>query len=184
MDEVLNQLFERFDREQQSDDNNVRRRYEPNPWLEHTMWESHIWPHKRWVVSMTKEDRGEEERRQPVGEANPGGQSVGEDIHDNEPPGQTDDVSESEEALRQACKATATLIRRSYQVSRVEIVGKPAMYYIHRRETGAPTSDRPFYAKQKAQTIRRYTDQFVKILRYIWRTEAMFHRPQYRLTDS
>lgn len=184
MHEVLNQLFERFDKAQQRDDNNIRRRYEPNPWLEHTMWERHIWPHKRWVVSMTKEDRDEEERRQPVGEANPEGQSIGENIDDNKPPGQTDDTSESEEALRQACKATATLIRRSYQVSRVEIVGKPAMYYINRRETGASTSDRPFYAKQKVQTIRRYTDQFVKILRYIWRTEAMSNRPQYRLTDS
>ena len=111
---------------------------------------------------MTKEDR-EEERRQPIGEANPGGRSEAtisseaiissEDVRANAYPNdllrRADDVSDSEVALRQACKAIATLIRRSYEVSRVEIVGKPAMHYINRRETGVPTSDRPFYAKQK-----------------------------------
>ena len=84
--------------------------------------------------------------------------------------------------MEQAYKATATLIRQSYNVSRVEIVGRAAMHYVNRRETGAPTSDRPFYGKQKVQTLRRYADQFVKILRYIWRTESIPKRPKYRLT--
>ena len=58
------------------------------------------------------------------------------------------------------------------------------MQYVNRRETGAPTSDRPFYGKQKVQTIRRYADYFVKILRYIWRTESISKRPKYSLTQQ
>ena len=41
------------------------------------------------------------------------------------------------------------------------------MEYVNRREAGAINSDRPFYSKQKLQTIRRYANKFVKILRYI-----------------
>ncbi|KAK3614369.1 hypothetical protein LTR22_027808 [Elasticomyces elasticus] len=52
------------------------------------------------------------------------------------------------------------------------------------RESGAQTSDRPFYGKQKVQTIRKYTAVFVKILRYIWRTESIAVRPAYRLTPE
>lgn len=56
------------------------------------------------------------------------------------------------------------------------------MEYINRREAGAVNNDRPFYGKQKVQTIRRYAEKFMKILRYIWRTESIENRPRYRLT--
>ena len=203
---VLDELFARFDKARQEDDS-VRRRWEPNPWLEHTGWEGHIGSHKEWVVRMTepgsimedKEERrrepigeanGEEERRrEPIGEANgeeerrrePIGEANGEEERRREPIGEAN-TAKSEAALEQACKATVTLIRQSYTISRVEIVGRAAMHYVNRRETGAPTSDRPFYGKQKVQTLRRYADQFVKVLRYIWRTEGIAKRPKYRLT--
>ena len=44
------------------------------------------------------------------------------------------------------------------------------MEYVNRRETGESKNERPFYAKQKVATIRKYTDVWLKILRYIWRT--------------
>ncbi|KAK3619761.1 hypothetical protein LTR22_025866 [Elasticomyces elasticus] len=68
--------------------------------------------------------------------------------------------------------------------ARAEIVGRHALQCVHRRENGAPTSDRPFYWKQKVQTIRKYMAVFVKILRYIWRTESIAVRPAYRLTPE
>ena len=75
------------------------------------------------------------------------------------------------------------LIRRSFQTSRVEIVGRHALHCVNRRENGAPNNDKPFYGKQKIKTIRKYANVFTQILRYIWRTAKMSERPKYRLTD-
>ena len=86
--------------------------------------------------------------------------------------------------MSRACEGTVLLIRRSFQASRVEIVGRYALHCVNRRENGAPSNDRPFYGKQKVKTIRKYADVFVKILRYIWRTADIAERPKYRLTDS
>lgn len=122
---------------------------------------------------MTKQDRvvekNEIDGQQPVGEANDEATAT---------------IVASEEALEEVCKATRSLIRRSYQASRIEIVGRAAMHYIDRRETRASANDRPFYGKQMVQTIRRYTECFVAILRYIWRTEAVERRPKYHLTST
>jgi hypothetical protein len=74
-------------------------------------------------------------------------------------------------------------IRRSFQISRVEIVGRHALHCVNRRENGAPNNDKPFYGKQKTKTIRKYANVFTQILRYIWRTAKMSERPKYRLTD-
>lgn len=88
-----------------------------------------------------------------------------------------------EKALSRACEGTVLLIRRSFQTSRVEIVGRHALHCVNRRENGAPNNDKPFYGKQKIQTIRKYANIFTQILRYIWRTAKMPERPKYRLTD-
>lgn len=182
---ILEGFFQEFERAQQGD-NEQRRRYEPNPWLEHTMWEKHIGPYKEWVVRMTKPDRvveeeveEEEERTQLLGEANGGREPVNEANDERHTA-----IADSAVALEQACKATRSLIRRSYQASRIEIVGRPAMHYVNRREGGAVSNDRPFYGKQKVQTIRKYGNRFVEVLRYIWRTEAVKQRPKYRLTST
>ncbi|KAK5110579.1 hypothetical protein LTR85_000994 [Meristemomyces frigidus] len=179
---VLDQLFGRFEQAQRNNAPAKRHRVEANPWLEHTMWESHLGAHRAWAVQMTKPDGVVEAQpddtagRQPSATAEDRDGERGEEGEDGSA------VMESEQALVQACKATAKLNRRSYQASQIEIVGRPVMQYVNRRETGASTSDRPFYSKQKVQTIRRYTDQFVKILRYIWPTAAVQDRPRYRLT--
>jgi superfamily II DNA helicase RecQ len=201
----LNEFFQAFEQAQEEDNsNNQRRRCEPNPWLEHTMWERHIGPYKKWAVRMTRENVTKEDidgkEKQPTGEANEeDGEPVGEATGWGEPVGEatgwgepnseaSEEINaafvESEEALEQACKATQWLIRRAYQVSRVDIVGRPAMEYVNRRETGAPDSNRPFYGKQKVQTIRKYSSHFVRVLRYIWRTEDITRRPEYCLTST
>jgi hypothetical protein len=91
---------------------------------------------------------------------------------------------ESEQALSRACDGTIVLIRRSFQASRVEIVGRHALHCVNRRETGADNNNTPFYGKQKVQTIRKYAHVFTQVLRYIWRTAAMSERPRYRLTET
>jgi hypothetical protein len=59
------------------------------------------------------------------------------------------------------------LIRRSFQTSYIEIVGRYTLYYINRRESSALNNDKPFYGKQKIKTIRKYANVFAQILRYI-----------------
>jgi hypothetical protein len=75
------------------------------------------------------------------------------------------------------------LIRRSFQTSRIEVVGRYTLHYVNRRENGAPNNNKPFYSKQKVKTIRKYANVFTQILRYIWRTAEMSERPRYRLMD-
>ena len=53
---MLEALFRRFEEAREKEGESGRRRCEPNPWLEHTMWESHIGPYKAWAIQMTKPD--------------------------------------------------------------------------------------------------------------------------------
>jgi hypothetical protein len=76
------------------------------------------------------------------------------------------------------------LIRRSFQTSRVEIVGRHALHCVNRPENGAPNNDKPFYGKQKIKTIRKHANVFTQTSRYIWRTADMPERPEYRLTEA
>jgi hypothetical protein len=65
---------------------------------------------------------------------------------------------------------------------RPEIIGRPALEAVNRRETGERSNERPFYTEQKVQTIRKYTRVWTKMLRYIWRTAERETRPDYELT--
>lgn len=153
-------LFEAFKTAQEKEITE-RCRYEANPWLEHTGWERHIKEYRSWVVQQIREVNVEETSDES-----------------------SEDQIDSERALGRASKGTAILIRRSFEASRVEIVGRHALHCINRRENGAADSNKPFYSKQKVQTIRKYISVWVKVLRYIWRTEAIADRPQYRLTST
>jgi superfamily II DNA helicase RecQ len=144
-----------------------RNRYEPNPWLEHTGWERHLRnDHRNWVTEFVKVEPNREKVEEFLGED------------------ESRFAPEQEKALSRACEGTVLLIRRSFQASRIEIVGRHALHCVNRRESGAPSNDRPFYGKQKVKTIRKYADVFTKILRYIWRTADIANRPRYRLTDN
>jgi superfamily II DNA helicase RecQ len=159
-------LFADF-QQAQEDARTERTRYEPNPWLEHTGWERHLSnDHRRWITECVK--------------AEPNVDKVQACLEDDAAPF----APESEQALSRACDGTIVLIRRSFQASRVEIVGRHALHCVNRRETGADNNNTPFYSKQKVQTIRKYAHVFTQVLRYIWRTAAMSERPRYRLTET
>ncbi|KAI5235343.1 hypothetical protein E4T42_09726 [Aureobasidium subglaciale] len=91
-----------------------------------------------------------------------------------------------EKALLYASQATCRLIKTALATCRPELVGKSALEYVHRREVGNTTNERPFYAGHKAKTVRKYRDAWVKILRYIWRTSERekSQRPGYVLTKD
>lgn len=95
-------------------------------------------------------------------------------------------IAEDEEApgLWRACKATRRLIRKAFASARPHIVGRAALEAMNRRETGAASNERPFYAEQKVKTLRKYSRSWVKILRYIWRTAGREGRPRYILTPK
>ena len=175
----LKQLFTGFEEaKQQQSEQGPRHRSEANPWLEHTGWEGHIGPHQRVVVQMIRPVGGPEDGEDGPPRTGAGIEDVGEDEREAED-------AESEQALEAACKATVLLIRRSFDLCRPEIVGRSALEYVNRREAGAPNSDKPFYGKQKVQTLQKYADRWVKILRYLWRTaeKAKEERPDYRMTQ-
>jgi len=83
-------------------------------------------------------------------------------------------------------KGVEDWFRKAISISQPEIVGRTALEYVNRRETGESKNERPFYAKQKVGTIRKYTDVWVKILRYIWRTSQWEKeaRPKYTFTSN
>jgi hypothetical protein len=37
------------------------------------------------------------------------------------------------------------------------VVGRHTLELIERRETGAPSNEKPFYARQRVRTIRKYS---------------------------
>jgi hypothetical protein len=165
-DEWMDNLFTSMDQEQERA-RTERNRYEPNPWLEHTGWERHLHSDcRQWITEFVK----------VVPNASKVQECLGED-EERFAPGH-------EKALSRACEGTTLLIRRSFQTSRVEVVGRHALHCINRRENGAPNNDKPFYGKQKIKTIRKYANVFTQILRYIWRTADMLERPEYRLTEA
>ena len=87
------------------------------------------------------------------------------------------------DGLEDACRGTRRLIRAAFEKCKPEIVGKAALESVNRRETGAESNERPFYAGQQKKTIRKYSDSMVHQLRYLWRTASQEERPKYVLTD-
>lgn len=87
-----------------------------------------------------------------------------------------------ENDLSVACKAMQQVIRRAFQSCRFEIVGRHTLELIERRETGAPSNEKPFYARQRVRTIKKYTQKLLNVFCYLWRTHSRAERPPYRLS--
>jgi hypothetical protein len=84
--------------------------------------------------------------------------------------------------LAAASRATRRLIRQAFKTARPGEVGRPALEAINRQETGKQSNKKLFYARQKVATIRKYSQVWVKVLRYIWRTESRDSKLDYELT--
>jgi hypothetical protein len=68
--------------------------------------------------------------------------------------------------------ASQRLIRKAMTTCQPSIVGRSALEFVNRREVGEGKNERPFYAKHKAKTMKKYTAIWVKMLRYIWRSSS------------
>ncbi|KAI1663136.1 DEAD/DEAH box helicase [Pyrenophora tritici-repentis] len=88
---------------------------------------------------------------------------------------------EVDPALLRACTAFERQIRLAFDTAQPDIVGRAALEAIERRETGAETNEKPFYANQKSTTVKRYARVLVQILCYVWR---MRDHPQCPFTLS
>jgi hypothetical protein len=140
-------------------------RYLPNPWLDFVGWDEHLKGFKRSeMLEMTEASK---EKRQ-----------------DGEEQEQEQEQEQEDRGLAYACVASQELIRRAMNICRPSIIGRSALEFVNRREVGEGNNERPFYAKHKANTMKKYTAVWVKILRYIWRSssKAEEDRPGYRLT--
>jgi hypothetical protein len=92
--------------------------------------------------------------------------------------------AQEDRGLAQACVASQRLIRRAIATCQPSIVGRSALEFVNRREVGEGKNERPFYARHKANTMKKYTAIWIKMLRYIWRSSSKVKedRPSYRLT--
>ena len=93
------------------------------------------------------------------------------------------ECAEGDIGLENACRGTRRLIRAAFKVCNPNIVGKTALESANRRETGAESNERPFYAGHQVKTIRKYSDSWVSIQRYIWRTAHQKEKPKYHITQ-
>ena len=78
-----------------------------------------------------------------------------------------------EHALFEVCWAVRMVIWRAQQTSKASVVGMPAMMYINRREFGNSTNEKPFNAQQTENTMIKYSNAWVEIIAYIWRTHEL-----------
>jgi hypothetical protein len=85
-----------------------------------------------------------------------------------------------ERALFEVCWAVRMIIWRAQQASKASVVGMPAMMYINRREFGNTTNEKPLNAQQTENTMIKYSNAWVEIIAYIWRTyELPVAKPDY-----
>ncbi|KAE8822995.1 hypothetical protein HRS9122_10470 [Pyrenophora teres f. teres] len=134
-------------------------RSQADPWLELTGWVPHLQGIPRAALLRAK---------QPVG---------GEiDAHGRE------EVALDDTGLRHVCKAMERLIRKAFDSSQAEVVGRLTLEIIERREAGAESNERPFYSRHRVGTIKKYSQKLVSILCYLWRTYDQIERPPYKLT--
>ncbi|KAH5737485.1 hypothetical protein HBI18_067960 [Parastagonospora nodorum] len=78
-----------------------------------------------------------------------------------------------ERALSIVCWAAKMVLWHAQQASTSSVVGMPAMMYINRREFGNTSHEKPFNASQTGSTMLKYSDVWVQIIAYIWRTHAL-----------
>ncbi|KAG9665746.1 hypothetical protein KCV03_g10303, partial [Aureobasidium melanogenum] len=106
------------------------------------------------------------------------------------PPGRTRTRYEDEHSpdsdfgLERACAGTKRLIRRSLQCCKQHIVGRAALFLINQKQSGGTGPEKIFESNHDVKTVRKYSDKWIRILCYLWRTQHREIRPQYVLTDA
>ena len=134
-------------------------RQETNAWLQFMEWPSHLESFtKDEVLAFILPAADEKDASASV---------VGEDV-----------------GLKSACDALGHLILTAYSNTVSKNVGRSALEIVSKRTSTEPTNGRPLHTKQKLTTLKKYGVVWKKVLRFIWRTSVMDHRPEYKLTHG
>jgi superfamily II DNA helicase RecQ len=145
------------------------KRYVADPWLEYTGWHRHLqgfqWDDLLGFVERTARERAQEQSK--------GGRNVV----------RVREEDEGEEELTRACKGTRSVVRKAFEVCRPGTTGRAILEYVNRKEAAGDQSMKAFDGSRKPRSIKKYTEVWLKVLRYIWRTAAKENRPKYTLTD-
>ena len=91
---------------------------------------------------------------------------------------------EGEEELTRACRGTRSVVRKAFEVCKPGMTGRAILEYVNRKEAAGDQSMKAFDGSRKPRSIKKYTEVWLKILQYIWRTVAKENRPKYTLTDQ
>ncbi|KAK5706932.1 hypothetical protein LTR97_001924 [Elasticomyces elasticus] len=139
-----------------------------NPWLDFVGWHRHLAGMQvKEMVQLVWPTKDEAEFDESIHEAQ-------ESVYGEE----------AEAALARACQATKRMIRYAFTTSTVEHVGRATLEAVNRRETGMKDNEKPFYGQLKVQSLRKYMQVWIKMLRYIWRTADRKNVPRYRSTKA
>ena len=146
------------------------KRYVADPWLEFTGWHRHLagfqWDDLLGFVEWTARERAQEQSKG-------GGRKVV----------RVGEEDEGEEELTRACRGTRSVVRKAFEVCKPGMTGRAILEYVNRKEAAGDQSMKAFDGSRKPRSIKKYTEVWLKILRYIWRTAAKENRPKYTLTD-
>lgn len=146
------------------------KRYVADPWLEFTGWHRHLqgfqWDDLLRFVEPTAREQSQKQGKR-------GKKAV-----------RMPEEDEGEEELTSACRGTRKVVREAFEACRPGTTGRAILEYVNRKEAaGDRPSMKAFDGSRKPRSIKKYTEVWLKILRYIWRTATKENRPKYRLTD-
>ena len=174
-------------------------RYEANPWLDHTRWDEHLGGFVKEDIMATIEPSTEEEEAAEKGNiqqkekekekrtetgTRQSRDSVVEEGNDQESD-EEEGEGDIDDGLMLACQSTSRVIRKALSTCQQSNINRSVLEYINRRETGEKDNERPFYARHKVKTVKKYRTVWVKMMRFIWRTTEWEEdkRPKYALTE-
>lgn len=142
--------------------------YTANAWLERTGWERHL-------QHYTKAQLPEFIRLpQPEPMAHPAG---GDGDKEEKEASRVNELG-----LWRACRMTAKMISRAQYACHPSRMGLSTLQLLNCREIGQSSNEKPLYGRQHQKTIGLYTQHWIRILCYIWRTHDSQHpAPGYRL---
>ena len=143
--------------------------YTANAWLERTGWEYHL-------KNYTKAQLPELIRLpQPDQVAEPQGDDGDEERKEAS---RVDELG-----LWRACRMTAKMISRARHACHPSKMGLSTLQLLNCREIGQSSNEKPLYGRHHQKTVGLYTQHWIRILCYIWRThDSQDPAPGYRLT--
>lgn len=86
-------------------------------------------------------------------------------------------LPDSDFGLERACAGTKRLIRRSLQCCKQHIVSRAALFLINQKQSGGTGPEKIFESDHDVKTVRKYSDKWIRILCYLWRTQHRETRP-------